>query len=63
MTSAVDPTKPTAGAALTADVRSNFQAAHDEIEALQARVTTLETNVTDLQNRVTALEAKTASLP
>jgi len=36
MTSAIDPTKPVAGAALTADVRANFAAAKREIEALQA---------------------------
>lgn len=36
MASAIDPTKPSAGAATTASVRANFQAAHDEIEALQA---------------------------
>src|SRR5262245_40391839 len=35
MTSAIDPTKPTSGAALTADVRANFLAAKNEIEALQ----------------------------
>jgi hypothetical protein len=35
MTSAIDPTKPTAGNALTADVRQNFQTAADEISALQ----------------------------
>jgi hypothetical protein len=36
MTSNIDPTKPTSGTAFTADVRSNFQKAHDEIGALQA---------------------------
>ena len=36
MTSAIDPTLPTEGNAFTSDVRANFQAAHDEIEALQA---------------------------
>lgn len=36
MTSAIDPTKPTTGNATTASVRTNFQAAKDEIEALQA---------------------------
>lgn len=35
MPSAIDPTKPDAGNALTANVRSNFQAAKTEIEALQ----------------------------
>ena len=35
MTSNIDPTKPTAGQALTQDVRDNFQAAKSEIEALQ----------------------------
>jgi len=36
--SSIDATKPTAGAALTADVRNNFSAAKTEIEALQAAV-------------------------
>ncbi|PWC74065.1 hypothetical protein [Azospirillum sp. TSH64] len=35
MVSAIDPTKPPAGAASTADVRNNFAAAKSEIEALQ----------------------------
>lgn len=35
MTSAINPTNPTEGAATTASVRANFQAAKDEIEALQ----------------------------
>lgn len=35
MTSAIDPTKPTDHIAFTADVRQNFQFAHDEITALQ----------------------------
>jgi hypothetical protein len=35
MPSQIDPTKPTEGMASTADVRANFQAAKDEIEALQ----------------------------
>jgi microcystin-dependent protein len=35
MTSAIDPTKPGEGSAQTADVRANFQAAKNEIEALQ----------------------------
>lgn len=34
--SAIDPTKPTTGEATTASVRDNFQAAKDEIEALDA---------------------------
>lgn len=41
MASSIDATKPTAGAALTADVRNNFSAAKTEIEALQAAVATL----------------------
>jgi len=36
MTSAIDPSKPSGPMAYTADVRANFQAAHDEITALQA---------------------------
>ena len=39
MASSIDATKPTAGAALTADVRNNFSAAKTEIEALQADLT------------------------
>jgi len=39
MTSNIDPTKPTEGVALTADVRQNFQHAKDEIEVLQTRGT------------------------
>lgn len=35
MTSAIDPTKPAEGNATTSSVRANFQAAKDEIEALQ----------------------------
>jgi hypothetical protein len=35
MVSQIDPTKPAYGKAYTADVRANFQYAHDEIEALQ----------------------------
>lgn len=38
MTSAIDPSKPNEGTALTADVRANFQIAHDEITALQDAV-------------------------
>lgn len=41
MASSIDATKPTAGAALTADVRNNFSAAKTEIEALQAADATL----------------------
>lgn len=39
MTSAIDATKPTAGNAFTADVRSNFSIAAAEISALQASIT------------------------
>lgn len=35
MSSNIDPTKPTSGIAFTADVRANFQAAKNEIEAMQ----------------------------
>lgn len=41
MTSSIDPTKPTAVVALTADVRANFSAAKTEIEALQATATSV----------------------
>lgn len=36
MTSAIDPSKPTTFVAYTADVRSNFQIAYNEITALQS---------------------------
>jgi hypothetical protein len=51
----IDVTKPTEGMALTADVRANFQAAFNEITALQS-------NVQDLQARVTALEAAVSGI-
>ena len=35
MTSAIDPSKPTAGVAYTADIRANFQTAANEISALK----------------------------
>ena len=41
MTSNIDPTKPTAGVAYTADVRSNFATAKAEITELQARTAAL----------------------
>src|SRR5687767_8259040 len=42
VTSAIDPTKPVDGApAIKADLRSNLQAAKDEIEALQSGKTDL----------------------
>lgn len=40
--SAIDPTKPTTGLALTPDVRANFAAAKAEIEALQAAIIALQ---------------------
>ena len=46
MASSIDPTKPTTGTALTADVRQNFQDAKDEIEALQTFDTDLA-SITD----------------
>lgn len=42
MTSAIDPTKPATGNPQTADVRENFSAAKNEIEALQATVAALD---------------------
>lgn len=42
MSSSIDPSKPTAGTALTADVRNNFQAAKDEIEENQADIITAQ---------------------
>jgi len=38
MSSAIDPSVPTEGTATTESVRENFQAAKDEIEALQAAI-------------------------
>jgi hypothetical protein len=38
MASNIDPTKPVAGTPTTSSVRANFQAAKDEIEALQSDV-------------------------
>lgn len=49
MTSAIDPTKPEEGNAYTADVRSNFARAADEISSLQDRVDALETALAMLQ--------------
>lgn len=47
MPSNIDPTKPTAGNALTSDVRANFQHAKTEIEALQEGTGLADGAVTD----------------
>jgi len=49
MTSAIDPTKPTAGEALTADVRQNFATAASEITDAQNRLSTAEGTLTTVQ--------------
>lgn len=56
MTSAIDPTKPTAGDALTADVRANFQTAATEISILQDQITTLQDQIASLQTAIGALQ-------
>ena len=48
MSSAIDATKPTAGNALTADMRANFAAAKTEIEALQSGKAELAGSLTQL---------------
>jgi hypothetical protein len=53
VTSNIDPTKPTAGTAFTADVRANFATAKAEIEALQQGIALLVTTVQDLGNVTT----------
>jgi hypothetical protein len=53
MTSAIDPTYPTAGTAYTADVRRQFTTAASEISALQDDVAILQAQVAQLlQDRV-----------
>lgn len=49
MTSAIDRTKPTEGTAYTADVRSNFGIAADEISSLQDQCDALESALANLQ--------------
>ena len=48
MSSAIDATKPTAGNALTADMRANFASAKSEIEALQSGKAELAGSTTQL---------------
>lgn len=55
--SAIDPTKPTAGEALTQDVRNNFATAATEITNLQANLGVVQGNVVALSQQVTALQA------
>jgi len=62
MASAIDATKPTAGSATTASVRSNFSAAESEINALQAATTNVD-NTSDASKPIstatqTALDLK-----
>ena len=62
MASAIDATKPTAGSALTQDVRDNFSAADSEITALQAATTNID-NTSDANKPIstatqTALDLK-----
>ncbi len=60
MASSIDATKPTAGAALTADVRNNFSAAKTEIEALQAANTGTNTGDETGARIATLLHASSA---
>ena len=53
MSSNIDPTKPTALIAYTADVRQNFSTAKTEIEALQAAIAAIPISVTGTVNRIT----------
>jgi hypothetical protein len=59
MTSNIDPQYPAEGSAFTSHVRDNFQAAYDEITALQATVTDLQTLLIAAQNDITAIKART----
>jgi hypothetical protein len=52
MTSNIDITKPTEGAAYTADVRGNFSIAATEINDLQSNAATDEANIATLQSDV-----------
>jgi hypothetical protein len=47
MASLIDPSKPTAGNALTSDVRANFAAAKTEIEELQSGTSIADGSITD----------------
>lgn len=51
MTSQIDPSKPTVGAAKTADVRANFYAAKTEISELQQQIAALQTEINALKAR------------
>jgi hypothetical protein len=62
VTSAIDPSKPTEGEALTADVRQNFQIAADEISNLQTTVAALQATVQDNYDAITALQATVETL-
>ena len=57
MASAIDITKPTAGSATTASVRTNFSAANTEISALQAATTNID-NTSDA-NKPTSTATQT----
>jgi TolA-binding protein len=62
MTSNIDPTKPPEGKAYTADVRANFQTAHDEISALQTTVADLQTTVQSNYDAIQTLQGQVATL-
>jgi hypothetical protein len=60
MTSNIDVTLPVARHPSTVTERANWQAAYDEITALQATVASLQSQLTALADRVTALESSPA---
>jgi hypothetical protein len=62
MTSAIDPSKPTAGDALTQDVRDNFATAAQEISGLQTTVADLQATVQDQYDTITQLQSDVAQL-
>jgi hypothetical protein len=61
MTSNIDPSYPREGSAYTANVRSNFSAAQQEISALQDAVTSLNTQVSQLLADNATLKARTVA--
>ena len=63
MTSQIDATKPGTGAAFTADMRANFDAAATEISALQDQVAALAADVAALKAREVAASATVTPNP
>jgi hypothetical protein len=62
MTSNIDATKPGAGTAYTADVRSNFAEAAAEINNLQSAVGTNETDISVLQDDMSVAQGDITTL-